>query len=222
MAEYKVVEKFISINGEGRKAGQITCFIRFQLCNLDCTYCDTKWANTMDSEYELMNEREITNWVISTGIKNVTITGGEPLLQKNIDILLKELINYGIEIEIETNGSVDISKIISLGEDNLIITLDYKLPSSGMENQMNLDNYKYLRKVDVVKFVIGSYEDLLKTEHIIKKYDLVERTNVYLSPVFGEIEPKEIVEFILDRRLNGVNIQLQMHKFIWDPEMRGV
>lgn len=222
MEKYKVVEKFVSINGEGTKAGQLTSFIRFQGCNLNCSYCDTEWANLETAEYEEMNAEKLKDWVISTGIKNVTVTGGEPLLQRNINNLFKILSENGIEVEVETNGSVEIESAVELGEHSPSLTVDYKLPSSGMETNMNTDNYSFLRKKDTVKFVIGSEEDLTKAYEIIKSFKLVEKCNVYLSAVFGKIEPKRIVEYMIEKNMNHVNFQLQMHKFIWDPDMKGV
>lgn len=106
---FKVVEKFISVNGEGLKAGELAVFIRFAGCNLNCSYCDTMWANEHDVEYELMNEYEIYEYIKGTGIRNVTLTGGEPLLQKGLEALLEILFDdKDIEVEIETNGSIDL------------------------------------------------------------------------------------------------------------------
>ena len=141
MNNFKVVEKFISINGEGSKAGQLAAFIRFQGCNLNCSYCDSKYANSDDAKYSLMTEEEIINYLNENKIKNVTLTGGEPLLQKNIKSLIFELLKLNYNVEIETNGSVNIKPFIS--DLRPIFTLDYKTPSSLMENYMNEKNYNY-------------------------------------------------------------------------------
>lgn len=218
---FRVAEKFVSINGEGQKAGQPAVFIRLAGCNLRCSYCDTVWANSPDAPHEKMTEDEIAEYVRQTGIRNVTLTGGEPLLADNIGILLERLSRESISLEIETNGSVDISVCDGISP-RPSITLDYKLPFSGMEQHMNLDNYNYLKKSDTVKFVAGSEEDLERALEIINKYDLTEKCRVYLSPVFGRIEPAKIVDFMLEYKLNDVTLQLQLHKFIWDPERRGV
>ncbi|MBQ5331778.1 MAG: putative 7-carboxy-7-deazaguanine synthase QueE [Oscillospiraceae bacterium] len=218
---FKVAEKFVSINGEGTKAGMPAVFIRLVGCNLRCSYCDTMWANSFDAPHEKMTETEIADHVRSTGIKNVTLTGGEPLLAENIDVLLQALADTGAAVEIETNGSADISvcdKIFPRPS----VTMDYKLPSSGMEEHMRQENYSLLRSADTVKFVAGSREDLERALEIIEKHDLTNRCRVFFSPVFGKIKPAEIVDFILENRLNGVNFQLQLHKFIWDPDKRGV
>lgn len=218
--KYKVVEKFISINGEGSRAGQLAAFIRFPYCNLNCSYCDTKYANGDDAKYDLLTCEEILNYLKENKVINVTLTGGEPLLQNDIKDLIEQLINHDYSVEIETNGSIDISPFIN--DRRPIFTLDYKLPSSNMENYMNLDNYQYLNKNDVIKFVIGNIEDLNKAKFIINKYNLLDNVKVYFSPVFGKIDPKEIVDYMIKHHLNKVNLQLQLHKFIWDVNQRGV
>ena len=222
MAEFKVAEIFTSINGEGTRAGQTAVFVRFTGCNLNCSYCDTKWANEPNAEYKLMTDREILSRIKETGIKNVTLTGGEPLLRKGIHELLEEIAKDGfLQAEIETNGSIDLKPFCDI-ENRPSFTMDYKLPSSGMEKHMCLENFEILEKKDTVKFVSGSIEDLKKALEIIRKYDLSRRCHVYISPVFGSIEPAKIVDFMVENKLNDVNLQLQLHKFIWDPNMRGV
>lgn len=220
MNNFKVVEKFISINGEGSKAGQLAAFIRFQGCNLNCSYCDSKYANSDDAKYSLMSKEEIINYLNKNKIKNVTLTGGEPLLQKNIKSLIFELLKLNYNVEIETNGSVNIKPFISDLRPNF--TLDYKTPSSLMENYMNEKNYNYLTKNDVIKFVVGDQKDLITAKNIIDKYDLINKAQVYFSPIYGQIDPKEIVAFMIENQLNGVNFQLQLHKYIWNPNLRGV
>ncbi len=222
MADFKVAEIFTSINGEGTKAGQTAVFVRFTWCNLNCSYCDTKWANEPDAEYTLMTDKEILSRIKETGIKNVTLTGGEPLLREGIHELLEEIAKDGfLQAEIETNGSIDLKPFCDI-ENRPSFTMDYKLPSSGMEKHMCLENFDILEKKDTVKFVSGSSKDLEKALEIIRKYDLSRRCHVYISPVFGSIEPAEIVDFMVENKLNDVNLQLQLHKFIWDPNMRGV
>lgn len=218
---YPVAERFTSINGEGRKAGELAVFIRFRKCNLNCSYCDTKWANTDDCPAEMLSAEQIAGYVYGTGVKNVTLTGGEPLLQENLGELIDILMEQGNSVEIETNGSISIEEL-SKRENRPSFTLDYKLPDSGMERAMELGNYNFLRKEDTVKFVSGSISDLETAVKIIEKYELLKRCNVYFSPVFGKIAPADIVEFMRINNLNGVKLQLQLHKFIWNPEVRGV
>lgn len=219
---YKLVEKFVSINGEGMKSGELAAFIRFQKCNLTCSYCDTAWACTDDAPYENMTSEDIVAYIASTGVKNVTLTGGEPLLQENLSILITEIAKLGkMHVEIETNGSKSLaylSRMISRPS----FTMDYKLPSSGMESHMKLDNFDVLTKQDTLKFVCGSVSDLDKARHLIQTHGLLQNTNVYLSPVHGSISADAIVEYMVKHKLNGVRLQLQLHKFIWDPNKRGV
>ena len=222
MAEFRVVEKFISINGEGTKAGQLAVFIRFAGCNLNCIYCDTSWANEPNVEYEKMTEFEIYDYIKTTGVKNVTLTGGEPLLRDGIEKLLKILSSdKNIRVEIETNGSVPIEQYRDIS-DNMTFTVDYKLSGSGMEQQMCLENFVKVAQTDTVKFVVSDMTDLSRATDIIKEYTLTERCRVYISPVFGMIEPHQIVDYMIENKLNDVNLQLQMHKIIWNPEKRGV
>lgn len=218
---FPVVEKFVSINGEGSRAGELAVFIRFRKCNLSCSYCDTKWANTDSAEAEFMTAENIAEYVRSTGVKNVTLTGGEPLLRSNIYDLIKILIIQGNSVEIETNGSISIAEL-SRQEYRPVFTLDYKLPDSNMENFMLTENYNYLDKNDVVKFVAGSKADLEKAVQIIDKYNLTEKCHIYISPVFSRINPSDIVDFMAEKKLNNIKLQLQLHKFIWNPEKRGV
>lgn len=219
---YKVVETFISINGEGQHAGELALFIRFAGCNLNCNYCDTRWANQPDVVYQEMTETEIKALVTDSGVRNVTLTGGEPLLQPGMYQLLETMGSLpDIRIEIETNGSVDIEPYMTLIR-RPAFTLDYKLPGSGMEAGMNTENYRYLTKEDTVKFVISDKADLTRAREIIEQYQLEGQCGIYYSPVFGRIRPAEIVDDMIEHRLNGVHMQLQMHKFIWDPEQRGV
>ncbi len=222
---YKVAEHFVSINGESRFAGELAVFIRFAGCNLSCTYCDTAWAIADTAPYTQMNLEEIIEYVDDSGIVNVTLTGGEPLIQDGINILIDKLIKNGNRVEIETNGAVSLKGVMEAGDygDRLSVTLDYKCPTSGMESSMIMDNYDYLRPYDNVKFVVGSKEDLDKAAQITDSYKLKDKgVNIYLSPVFGKLAPVEIVEYMKETGMNGVKLQLQQHKFIWDPNQKGV
>lgn len=217
----KVTEKFVSINGEGSFAGELAVFIRFKGCNLRCSYCDTMWANEPECKYDELSPEEIYNYILSAQIRNVTLTGGEPLLQKQIPELLNLLTqNEEIRVEIETNGAVDLSSFSR--NNSIIFTMDYKLPSSLCEEQMILSNFDLLKRNDTVKFVIGNFEDLEKARNIIFQFNLINRCNIFFSPVYGLIEPVDIVNYMIEHNLNGVRMQIQMHKVIWDPQMRGV
>ncbi len=222
MNKLDVVEKFVSINGEGTKAGQLAVFVRLKGCNLACKYCDTKWANEPDAPAQKMTEQEILTYVLATGVKNVTLTGGEPLLRDGIEEVICLLADHGLQVEIETNGSIPLHPIRNLKKENVTFTMDYKLSCSGMENAMNTDNFKILNKKDTVKFVVGSRDDLIRTRQIIDEYRLKGRCSLYISPVFGMIEPEDIVEFMKENKMNDVNMQIQLHKIIWAPDKKGV
>lgn len=218
---FSVAEKFVSINGEGVRAGELAVFIRFAGCNLKCGYCDTKWANAVDAPAEKMGSKDILEYILSTGVKNVTLTGGEPLLRHEMGELIDTLMSAGLRVEIETNGSIHLREFADRVY-RPVFTMDYKLPSSGMEEYMCSDNFGCLEKHDTVKFVSGSIEDLERAVEVIESHHLTERCHVYISPVFGKIEPADIVEFMKEKKLNDVRLQLQLHKFIWSPDEKGV
>lgn len=221
MNTFPVVELFSSINGEGQRAGQLAVFVRFRGCNLDCSFCDTKWANKPDAPCRMMTAQEICDEVLSHGIDNVTLTGGEPLLQPHLGELLSLLAaQEQLHIEIETNGSLPVAPY--RGIPNVCFTLDCKLPYSGMFDRMLTENYPLLNAEDTVKFVCGTMEDLETAKSVIDEHCLTDRCGVYLSPVYGVIDPADMVDFMKDNRMNRVNLQLQLHKFIWDPAARGV
>ena len=222
MAVFNVVEKFVSINGEGQHAGELAVFIRLRGCNLHCSYCDTRWACTSDAEATEMTEEEIVQYVLSTKVNRVTLTGGEPLLAQDIIILLKAFAqNSNLKIEIETNGSIDIHKFAQI-DNPPAFTLDYKLKGSGMEDKMNLTNFDCLSSKDTVKFVCSDVQELDKVCEIVDKYGLSEKCACLISPVFGSIEPADMVDYMIAHNRNDIKLQLQLHKFIWDPNKRGV
>ena len=222
METFKVVETFVSINGEGKKAGRLAMFIRLKGCNLNCSYCDTTWANKRDARCELLTVPQIVERIKEAGDELVTLTGGEPLLDENVSELIGSILMMPkVEIEIETNGSVPI-RYYKERDNRLTMTMDYKLPSSNMEENMCRENMEYLKPWDVVKFVIGSREDLNRAKEIIERFRLCEKAIVYFSPVFGKIEPEEIVEFMKENKLNKVRFQIQIHKVVWDPDKTGV
>lgn len=214
-----VVEIFDSIDGEGIFAGQLATFIRLAGCNLRCRYCDTGYAMQHDAGQEMSIE-EITARVHEIGNKHVTLTGGEPLIHKDVDKLINKLSSHGCIINIETNGSADVSPYISK---NTVVTLDYKTSGSGEECRMLLDNWEKLRNTDVLKMVCYQ-EDLSSIEEVLETHKT--KAQIFLSPVYGETSPNLLVEFIKKLRdkhgIKGVGVQLQMHKYIWDPRERGV
>lgn len=222
----KVVEIFRSIDGEGRRAGLPTVFIRLYGCNLHCSYCDTSYGCTGD-DYTEMSISEIVKIVDNYKIKNITITGGEPLIHEDICNLIDTLCESEYDVNIETNGSVPIN-IVSFSEIRYEdtgrsypwVTIDFKCKSSQMSNNMHLDNFMNLSSKDVLKFVVGSKDDLEQAKLVLGLINTPAQ--VYFSPVFGNIDPKDIVAFVLTNDLNQVHVQLQLHKYIWPVDERGV
>ena len=227
---YNISEIFGSIEGEGTRTGELTTFIRFYGCNLRCSWCDSSYSYT-NNDYTKMTLQEIITKVKEIGYRNITITGGEPLIQQDIQILINTLCSDKYYVNIETNGSVDISTFRFVGYNNLFFTMDYKCPSSNMNSHMLLQNYKALNKNDVVKFVVADTQDLDKAYAFIKDlkymYNMANTQEVeyplfYISPVFNKIELKDIVQYMKDKNMEGVRLQVQLHKIIWDPNKRGV
>lgn len=214
-ANLKINEIFYSIQGESTNAGLPCVFVRLTYCNIRCVYCDTEYAF-----YEGVDRSidDIINEVKSYGCKLVEITGGEPLVQENVHILMKRLCDMGYEVMIETGGSLPIENI----DKRVKIIMDIKTPYSKMKKKNRYENVNYLKPNDEVKFVIGSREDYDWAKFILKKYDILNITiQVLFSPVFDKVENIELAKWILDDKLN-VRFQLQMHKYIWHPETRGV
>lgn len=217
---YKVNEIFVSIDGEGVRTGLPTVFIRLYGCNLKCSYCDTRYS-CENSEYTEMSLMDILEKVLLYGVRRVTLTGGEPLIHENVKDLIDSLVANDIEVNIETNGAVDLNEFWQYKYNTKVIfTMDYKCASSGMEDRMLLGNLYLLQPKDVIKFVVSNYNELEKMEYILKEIKC--KAQPYVSPVFGAIEPKELVEYVLDNKLNNVKVQVQLHKIIWNPNMRGV
>ena len=215
----KINEIFSSIDGEGLRAGELATFIRVSGCNLRCNYCDTRYALDDDSGKD-MNIKEILEEVDKYNVKNITITGGEPLIHKDIEILIESLIKKGYRINIETNGSVGIDKYLN----KCLITMDYKCTSSLMKKKMLLENIEKLTENDVLKFVIRE-SDFENVEKVLETYKI--KSYIYISPVFNEVELPKIVEFMKKCNNKGINmskvrLQLQLHKIIWSPDMIGV
>jgi 7-carboxy-7-deazaguanine synthase len=211
-------EIFFSVQGEGTRAGLPCVFVRLHGCKLRCSYCDTKYAIDRRSGGLSVTGAEIDQRVREYGCRFVEFTGGEPLEQPNVFALMKYYCDEGFTVAVETGGHVD----TSLVDERVIRILDMKTPSSKMMPKNNYHNLTILRPHDEVKFVIGSREDYEWSRGITREYDLPRKTAAVLfSPVFGTVEYRQIVEWILEDRLD-VRFQLQMHKFIWHPDTRGV
>lgn len=218
-----VAERFFSVNGEGLRSGELCQFIRFAGCNLQCTYCDTAWSQSPDCAAECIEISQLAADALSKGIINITLTGGEPLLQDRLPELIRLLVAQGNLVEVETNGSLPLDGLLTLrgtSDKRLSFTLDYKLPDSGMESDMCLTNLELLDDRDAVTFVTSSIRDLERASQVIEQYGLSDRTHVYISPVTDRLEPREIVDFMKEKQLNRVRLQLKLHPYLWDPTQR--
>ncbi len=214
MSSLTTNEIFHSIQGESTFAGLPCIFIRLTYCNLRCSYCDTEYAFNEGSE---MTIDEIMSVAANYKTKLVEVTGGEPLMQKASLELMSKLADSGYTVLLETGGSLPIADV----DNRVKIIMDLKCPSSKMERKNYYENIPVLKSTDEVKFVIGCKEDYEWAKNILDAYSLTEKCHVLFSPVFGAIELKDLTNWILQDNLN-VRFQLQMHKYIWSPDTRGV
>jgi 7-carboxy-7-deazaguanine synthase len=208
-------EVYHSIQGESTWAGRPCVFVRLTFCDLRCNYCDTEYAFYEGKKQTLPETVEL---VRQFQCPLVEITGGEPLLQKNVLPLMSLLCEAGHTVLLETSGAHDISKV----DARVHRIMDLKTPGSGEVDRNHWANIDHLGPRDEVKFVIGSREDYEWSRDKVQRFDLSTRCHAVLfSPIFGRIDPRQIVEWILADKLD-VRFQLQMHKFIWTPTQRGV
>lgn len=232
----KVNEIFKSIEGEGLRTGLAAVFVRLHGCNLRCSYCDTMYA-VEGNDYRQMTVDEVVAAVESyrneSGVNAVTLTGGEPMLHADVNVLLQTLSEKGFLVNVETNGTVPCKWRFP----GLFYTMDWKCESSGMSAKMRMENLETLGAEDVLKFVVGSVEDLeetarvvgelrqRKTRNCMAEKSLNTMPHIFVSPVFGKLEYEKIVEWMLSEKVmvqNNARFQVQLHKVIWDPDMRGV
>lgn len=225
--DYPVVEIFRSIDGEGIRSGRLAQFIRLAGCNLSCCYCDTRYA--WDASHGRVAFTRMTAGDIISAlchdIPNVTVTGGEPLLSVGVSALLECLVAEGFRLNVETNGAVDILPYRDIVSGNSFFTIDYKLPSSGMEQSMVRDNYFHLHDTDVVKFVVGDDGDIQPMLDLIADMDrsYTVMPHIYVGVVWGKYRADRIVDIMLrEPLLHEAVLQLQLHKFVWHPDKRGV
>jgi 7-carboxy-7-deazaguanine synthase len=216
-----ICEIFNSIDGEGLFAGGLATFIRTQGCNLNCRYCDGTYA-TIPGAGKALSVEEILDHVSKTGYTHVTLTGGEPLIHRDSLRLCKELSSHGHLVNIETNGTLDFSEFQRI--EGVTITMDYKTPASGVEKSSCVENLRKLRENDVAKFVMANC-DISRVREVLS--EAKPKSFVYFSPVFGEIQPSKLVDFVRSLRTyegaqTRYRVQLQLHKYIWDPSTRGV
>jgi 7-carboxy-7-deazaguanine synthase len=214
MTELIINEIFHSIQGESSCMGLPCVFVRLTGCNLRCTWCDTEYAFHEGKKKSL---EDIVDEVGRHDCRLVEITGGEPLAQDGVHELLKQLCDEGYEVLLETSGSMRIANV----DPRVRRIVDIKCPGSGMDRQNLWENVNFLTPTDETKFVIGSKGDFDWAVDVIKDHDLASKCPVLMSPVFGDVQPIELAQWILESKIN-VRFQLQMHKYIWEPEARGV
>ena len=208
-------EIYHSIQGESTWTGRPCVFVRLTFCDLRCNYCDTEYAFYEGDKHTL---KEIVDLVGKFKCPLVEITGGEPLLQKNVLPLMALLCDAGHTVLLETSGAHDISKV----DARVHRIMDLKTPGSGEVEKNLWSNVDHLTAHDEVKFVMGSREDYEWSREKLHRFDLSKRCHAVLfSPIFGRIDPRQIVEWILEDKLDA-RFQLQMHKFIWTPTQRAV
>ncbi len=211
----KICEIFHSIQGETTYSGLPCVFVRTSGCNLRCSYCDTKYAYEGGIETSV---DEILVQVRSYRCSLVMITGGEPLVQRDaVNSLIDSLLRDEYKILLETNGSLSIENI----DRRVVKIMDLKCPDSGMSEHMRWENLQHLCQHDQVKFVLSSRRDYEWARDVIAKYPLLGELEILLSTAFGRLEPESLVKWMLDDKLDA-RFQLQIHKYIWHPETRGV
>lgn len=207
----RITEIFYSLQGEANTVGWPTVFIRLTGCPLRCTYCDTTYAFQGGETLELSS---ILETVSTYAAKYITVTGGEPLSQKNCLVLLEELCDAGYHVSLETSGALDVSQV----DKRVSKVMDLKTPSSNEVEKNHYQNIQYLTKQDQVKFVIGNRADYEWGREKLKEYDLPDRCDVLFSPIHNtDFKPAQLADWILEDKLN-VRFQLQLHKYLWNDE----
>jgi len=212
----RVTEIFRSIQGESTHAGRPCSFVRLTGCPMRCVWCDSEYTFTGGTQ---MSIEEVMDRVREFDCKLVEVTGGEPLAQKEAFPLIQRLCDAGFEVLIETGNYVPTEDV----DPRAKIILDVKCPASGEEARNHWPNLQRLRKDrDEVKFVVANEGDWTYATRIIKDYDLENRTlSILISPVWGEYNLQELAALVAESGLN-VRMQLQLHKYIWGPDMKGV
>lgn len=210
----EVCEIFKSIQGESTYAGEVCSFVRLAGCNIACSYCDTAYARQPGKP---MSIKEICTVVESHGCFFVEVTGGEPLLQKETPQLCEQLLEMGATVLVETNGTLDISALPRAA----IRIMDVKCPSSGVSDKFLTSNIDNLRSTDQSKFVVSDRTDFDWAKDFINRHSLFDRCVVLFSPNMKKCLPRNLAEWIVSDKL-PVRLGLQLHKFIWGPDARGV
>jgi 7-carboxy-7-deazaguanine synthase len=210
-----VHEIYQSIQGESTHAGRPCVFVRLSACDLRCVWCDTPYAFTGGTK---MSIEQVLEAVAATGCRLVEITGGEPLLQKDVNELMARLVGDGYEVLLETGGHVPLDEV----PDEVTAIVDVKCPGSGEAHRMHWANLDALSPHDEVKFVIADRLDFGYACDVVRRHHLLDRAGAVLfSPVHGVLPPADLARWIVDAKL-PVRLQIQAHKYIWSPETRGV
>ena len=210
----KINEIFYSIQGETTYVGIPTVFVRLTACNLRCTYCDTKYSYY---EGEMQDLEKILAEIDGHKAPAVCITGGEPLLQKEVHTLMRILCDRGYKVSLETSGSKSVEHV----DPRVKIILDVKTPDSGAADSFIMDNIRFSTASTEYKFVICSDHDLEWSEEFCRQHNLFEKFVVLYSPSYGQVSERWLAERILQKK-SSARLQLQMHKYIWSSETRGV
>ena len=216
--KFNISEIFYSIQGESTHVGKPCIFVRLQGCELRCKWCDTPYALEINEKVKLLTANDILNEINKYNCNFLTFTGGEPLLQNGIIDFINFISSTDYIVSVETNGHQDISAL----HPSVIKIIDLKAPASGMAKYNNFENLKYLTDKDEIKIAIADRNDYDWIKENIYKKKLHKLVNsVILTPVYGQQNPEELAEWILQDNL-PVRMLLQMHKFIWKPDQRGV
>lgn len=209
-----VNEIFTSIQGESTRAGLPSTFVRLTACNLRCTYCDTAYAFHEGSPRSVS---DVIDEVVRRGVKLVTVTGGEPLLQDPVHELTRQLLDRGFDVQIETSGSVATDRV----DPRARVILDVKSPGSGEAAAMRWDNLQRIRRDDEVKIVVVDRNDYEWARDLLRSGRIPKGVPVLLSPAHGMLDPKMLATWMLEDGLD-VRLQIQIHKYIWGDDARGV
>lgn len=212
--ELLIHEIYRSLQGESTFAGLPCVFVRTAVCDSRCKWCDTPHAFTQG---ERMPREEVLAKALALDTPLIELTGGEPLLQPDVLPLMRDLCDAGKTVLIETSGAHDVGGI----DPRVHVIMDLKCPDSGECDRNHWPNLDRLKPTDEIKFVIASRRDWDWAERTIRDHRLAERFSVLVSAVFGSVGLRDLADWVLDSRLN-VRLQLQMHKYIWDPKARGV
>jgi 7-carboxy-7-deazaguanine synthase len=206
----RISEIFFSLQGETRRVGLPTVFVRLTGCPLRCTYCDTSYAFTGG---QTMSLQSILQQVAQYSPRYITVTGGEPLSQKNSLLLMQALCDEGYEVSLETGGMLDVSGV----DERVCKVVDLKTPASGEMAKNLLSNLEHLNPQDEIKFVLCGEADYQWAKQMLTEHRLAQRCEVLFSPAQGQLAPKELAEWILRDRL-PVRLQVQLHKILWGNE----